>query len=155
MLLTHLVAFSYWPASQNNQDRILESLFGKGFGLLTATNRFCVEFGFAPNQPGSNTWQLRKNVRTGHENRWLLATNRSQFIDQRPYQKSWKCMLIDNSRVEKSMTPAAANMSLQSFFVRSNITSLNIGGLFSMYSVPRDVDCARASTSAFANGWLR
>ena len=129
---------AFWPGSQSDQDRILESLLGREFGILQPANRFCVEFGFAPGQPGSNSWQLRKNMRTAVEAKYVAkhlgvspnATNK------KPYSKAWKCMLVDGQNIAKTM-PSIGNSS---FMVRAIITSTSIASLFTSNSVPLDLD---------------
>lgn len=136
MLASLVLLSAWWPASQTDQDTVLESLFGQDIGILKPINSFCVEFGFAPMNPGSNTWTLRKNTRTSMDRKRLeKREGLGNLTNRKPYRKSWTCLLMDNSRV-----PEQPSSHGSSRMVRANITSQNIGSLFATNKVPRDVD---------------
>ena len=127
----------WWPASQSDQDVVLESLLGQQLGILKPQHHFCVEFGFATGEPGSNSWSLRKNTRTGNDIRRVAQLFGADMAKHKPYRKSWRCMLMDASRVSGKPLGNYANSS---FTVRTMVHSTNIASLFAENGVPKDVD---------------
>lgn len=125
-------AAAKWPASQGDQDDVLQDLF---YGRIGTTNRFAVEFGGCPEGVGSNTLRLRGN-------------NTPPLRVQPKYSalhSPWDALLLEGNPKCKpsprSLRPNAHEGARSVVrFRHAMIGSDTIVGLFEKYGVPTEPD---------------